>query len=156
MDSLVVKKHKWHAAVKVKQPQSGLIYRYYESDKPSLEEHGMVVSEGVTSKINLNKKEKASNFAFQFQGYIKIPKSGVYTFYLTSDDGSALSIDGNRVIDNGGPHGALQKTAKIALKKGFHKMKVRYFDAGGNNTLELKVKVDGDEKKDLPSDWLYH
>lgn len=49
------------------------------------------------------------HFFARFYGLIDIPSSGVYRFYLSSDDGSKLLIDGEEVSDEEG---------KIALKLG--------------------------------------
>ena len=43
-----------------------------------------------------------NHFAVRWTGTIKIPKGGQYTFFLESDDGSRLLIDGKIVVDNGG------------------------------------------------------
>ena len=45
----------------------------------------------------------ADTFASRHTGFLKIRKAGKYTFYLSSDDGSKLWIDGALVIDNDGP-----------------------------------------------------
>ncbi len=45
-----------------------------------------------------------NHFAIRWTGKIKIPKDGTYTFFLESDDGSRLLIDGKIVVDNGGLH----------------------------------------------------
>lgn len=42
------------------------------------------------------------NFAVRFTAYISVPQAGHYTFYLTSNDGSALYIHGTKVVDNDG------------------------------------------------------
>jgi hypothetical protein len=72
-----------------------------------------------------------------FEGFIKINKDGIYSFSTLSDDGSKLFIDDREVVNNDGEHGSVEETGKAALKKGFHKIKVVYFDGGGGN--ELKV-----------------
>jgi hypothetical protein len=47
-------------------------------------------------------KQIPSKTALEFSGSIVIPKDDAYTFYLTSDDGSFLYIDGKVVVDNSG------------------------------------------------------
>ena len=49
-------------------------------------------------------------FSVQWFGYLTAPRSGRYTFALTSDDAAALSVDGRRLIDNGGRHAATTRT----------------------------------------------
>ena len=55
------------------------------------------------------------HFGYEFKTYIQIPKTGVYNFYLYSDDGSLLYIDGRVVIDNNGSHTAARKGGKIVV-----------------------------------------
>lgn len=39
------------------------------------------------------------NFSVRWTGYIKVPKTGTYTFYTKSDDGARVMIDGLIIID---------------------------------------------------------
>lgn len=158
MDSALAKKYEWHGAMKITKFEKGIRYRYYEPEKPSLEtiKNNDVVKEGIIPVFSLENKIRKDKYAFYFSGYIKIDKSAVYTFYTTSDDGSDLWIDGEKVVDNGGPHGALEKSGKIALKRGIHSIKVRYFDGGGGNSLDVEMKKDGGSKKAIPADILFH
>ena len=79
------------------------------------------------------------HFGYEFKTYIQIPKTGVYNFYLYSDDGSLLYIDGKVVIDNNGSHSAARKGGKIALEEGFHELHLLYFEDYMGQ--ELKVKM---------------
>lgn len=42
---------------------------------------------------------KTGNLALIYDGYVEIPKEGVYTFSLLSDDGSILKLDGQVLIE---------------------------------------------------------
>lgn len=67
-------------------------------------------------------------FGFVFTGDLKVPADGEYTFLLDSDDGSRLSIDGERILLYDGIHGVgSPKSAKVALKAGRRKIRVDYF-----------------------------
>ena len=87
--------------------------------------------------------ESAERFALEFSGYVRVPESTVYTFYLTSDDGSELVIDGQLVVDNDGYHGLQEKAGMVALEAGFHPITVRYFQAGGGRALSLEAEIEG-------------
>ena len=50
----------------------------------------------------------------------------------------------------------MEKTGKAALKKGFHEIKVLYFDSGGGNSLKVSIQPEGESKKEIPSSLLYH
>lgn len=95
-------------------------------------------------------------FGMRFQGMINVPSDGIYTFYTHSDDGSALWIHDQMVVDNDGPHGPQEVQGKIALAAGFHPFEVRYFESGGGETL--KVMLDGPEmeKQEIPTRMLKH
>jgi PA14 domain len=72
-----------------------------------------------------------------WEGYLKAPYDGTYLFSLSSDDGSWLEIDDVKVVDNGGDHMVNKVTRAVRLSKGFHKMKLSYFENGGGAILKL-------------------
>jgi hypothetical protein len=82
----------------------------------------------------------SDQFAARFSGDVVVERAGSYTFYLTSDDGSALYIDGQVVVNNDGPHGAVEKRATVNLEAGAHEIEVRYFENTGRQTLQLEWK----------------
>ncbi len=78
------------------------------------------------------------NIGLVIDGYIRIPEDGIYGFVLSSDDGSMLYIDGKVVVDNDGEHSTVIKSASRALRAGYHRIEVQYFDHNGGN-LDLHV-----------------
>ncbi len=123
----------------------GLRYAYYESAVSSVREleFESPTSEGVAEGIGLLGFEPATRFALEFRGYVQVPESAVYTFYLASDDGSELAIGGQTVVDNDGYHGMREKAGMVALEAGFHPISVRYFQSGGGRALELEAAIEG-------------
>lgn len=94
--------------------------------------------------VSLNPaKDRKGGFGMVFDAEFSIPQTGNYEFSLTSDDGSALIIDGETVIGNDGIHPAKTVNAKEKLLAGLHTMQVQYFEGGGNRTLALSVKGPG-------------
>jgi hexosaminidase len=96
-----------------------------EIDKAPL--RGELVANGVTIPA-----EVTSDKALVFTGYVLIPVDGVYSFALTSDDGSYLMIDGRKYLDNDQLHGPATVYISLPLRKGFHKIDARYFDWNDN------------------------
>lgn len=88
-------------------------------------------------------KDRQGHFGMVFDAEFTIPETGDYVFSLTSDDGSALIIDGETIIGNDGIHPAKTVNMKETLQAGLHTMQVQYFEAGGNRTLALSVKGPG-------------
>lgn len=154
-----VKTYDWKGAAKTANLKPGIAYTYYQPEKNINMVSSFktdLISSGVADIISVAKKQRIDKFAFDFSGYIKIEKDGVYTFFTQSDDGSKLFIDDEEVVDNDGDHGTTEKEGKVALKKGFHKIRVTYFDSGGGNELKVLIKPEGGIKMEIPSTVLYN
>jgi len=83
-----------------------------------------------------------------FAGVLKVPENGAYTFFLESDDGSRLYLDGELLVDNDGKHGMREASAKAELSAGCHRIWLEYFNAGG--PMGLNVHMTGKDGKKLP------
>ena len=96
-------------------------------------------------------KDNKSGFGLVFDADLTIPETGDYVFSLTSDDGSALIVNGETILGNDGIHPAKSASAKESLQAGNHTLQVQYFDGGGQRSLALSVKSPG---KDGGVHWL--
>jgi alpha-L-fucosidase len=150
--------YEWRNAVKPATTQPGIAYKYYQpTGKIDMNfTSGQPQSTGIATTIGLEKKQRADKFAFEFNGFIKIDKESIYEFFLASDDGSRLFIDDVEVIDNDGDHGTVEKAGKIALRKGFHRIRIQYFDSGGGNELSVSMQPEDGKKQLIPAAILYH
>ncbi len=153
-----VKTYVRKSGFKITNAKHGIGFKYYEPtgkiDMNSMS--GNPVLAGVTNIFTTEMKKRGDRFAFDYSGYIKIDKDGFYTFFTNSDDGSKLFIDDEEVVNNDGDHGDVEKSGKTALKKGFHKIRVMYFDSGGGNSLKVSYLAEGGDKKEIPAGILYH
>lgn len=72
-------------------------------------------------------------FSVRWQGLIRVPVTDEYTFYLASDDGSRLYVDGELVIDNWGPHGLAEQSSRtMKLRRGVaHPIRIDYVEIEG-------------------------
>ncbi|MGE5499316.1 MAG: GH92 family glycosyl hydrolase, partial [Syntrophothermus sp.] len=135
----------------------GLNYYYFEgrfnntADMMKL----AVKKTGQCDYPSIASSEREENFGFRYEGYINIPKDGMYKFYTKSDDGSMLFIDDQKVVDNDGPHGATSANGMIALKTGYHKIEVLYYQ--GQADAEFECSVEGPDVKfqNIPKEWLF-
>jgi hexosaminidase len=125
----------------------GLRFTYYEAQVSSVRQLGQesLVREGVAQDVGFQGGEREEDFGLEFTGYVTVPASGVYTFYLTSDDGSELRIGEAIVVGNDGYHAAAEKAGVVALEAGYHPITVRYFQASGAKTLTLAAEIEGPE-----------
>ena len=136
----------------------GLKYRYYHGDYTSvrgLAAHDLIKS-GTSEEFSLAPKEREQYFGLEFEGYVDIPQDGIYTFYLASNDGSQLYLDGQLLVNNDGLHPYAERYANKALKRGLHPVFVSYFQAGGQNVFSLKWKGPGREKEEIGEGYLFH
>lgn len=94
---------------------------------------------GIVPEIVMDvpQREKEDAFALRFTGLISVPKSGKYTFYTASDDGSRLYIDGQQIVNNDGLHGMSEKAGTVQMNAGLHEIIVTYFDNGGGDGLAV-------------------
>ncbi|MEL7470866.1 MAG: Ig-like domain-containing protein [Pseudomonadota bacterium] len=79
----------------------------------------------------------ATTYAVRYTGVITIEEGGVYDFNLSSDDGSALFINGVQVIDNDGLHALLTVPGQASLSAGQHEIEILFFQNFGQAGLGL-------------------
>ncbi|MFT3932880.1 MAG: alpha-L-fucosidase [Chitinophagaceae bacterium] len=154
--SLKVIRYEWMKASAVADAKPGIAYKYYEpTGRVNIKsaETTAVSKEGVTDVMSVALKQRKEKFAFVFDGYIKIAKDGFYTFSIGSDDGSKLFIDGQEIVDNDSPHAA---PGKAALKKGYHKITLQYYDSGGENNLRVFIQPENASQMEIPAGMLFH
>ena len=86
-------------------------------------------------------KKLGGDYAIVWEGGFSVPKTENYEFFLGSDDGSRLSIDGELEIGNDGIHPMQVKKQKVKLEKGEHRFRVAYFQGGGDAEFSLYAKA---------------
>lgn len=92
-------------------------------------------------------------FGLKFTGYIQVPETGVYTFYLTCNDGGVLYIGGQQIVDNDGLHPDRTKGGQAGLQKGLHPIALDFMEYGGGYILDLKYSYKGSAPKPVPASW---
>ncbi len=135
----------------------GLRYRYYEGAWDSLPDYNRLtpVAEGIVPDFVFTPRNQDDLFSFVYSGFVLLPETSVYFFYTNSDDGSRLYIDDKPVVDNDGLHGLAEKSGTIALAKGYHKIRVSYFDRTGSDNLVVLFKSQARPRQVLPKEWLF-
>lgn len=129
-------------AKRIKPKKNGVKYTYYEGEFKSIDEiktKGTKKGSGEMNNFIVDQAPAEDHYAYEFQSYIEIPETAVYRFFINSDDGARLYIDGKLLIDNDGSHSAARKGEKIGLQKGFHEIRIEYFEDYMGQ--ELKVRI---------------
>ncbi len=149
------------------EPGAGLIADFFDMgvplwdvgdfqvyQKPTVSRMDPIIS--YSSEENFALKDLHAHFYARWTGKVNIPKSGLYTFTLSSDDGSYLSIDRKIVIDHNGRHKMVEKTGKVELSAGPHDIKVDYYQNEGFAGCVLLWEGPGIEKQIIPSTAFSH
>ena len=110
----------------------------------------------IVNNVTVPAEAQAPRFGLKYNGYINVPQKGIYSFYLTCDDGGMLYIADRLVIENEGPHSPIEKSGQVALEKGLHPFHLDFVEAGSGYTLLLQYSVNGSKVKDVPDNWFVH
>ena len=131
----------------------GLLRDYYEGEWKEIPDFSTLTpkSTAVAAAIAFPEQHAQDHFALRFTGFIAAPTTGLYTFSTTTDDGSQLLIDDQLIVDNGGLHGAIERTGVVGLIAGTHKIEVRYFEAWGGESLAVSWQGPKIEKAAIPT-----
>jgi hexosaminidase len=137
----------------------GLEYAYYETPLTSAAQLAgdslTPTRTGTTPQVALLGSERDEQFALRLSGFVHVPTDGIYQFTLRSDDGSLLLVDDSVVVDNDGPHVAVDHSGSVALQAGYHRLIVAFFQATGGKALGLLVTPPGGQPLPLPPAWLF-
>ncbi|MBS1724264.1 MAG: alpha-L-fucosidase [Armatimonadetes bacterium] len=82
-----------------------------------------------------------------YTGFFSVSEDDVYRFLLRSDDGGKLWIDGQLVVDNDGLHSPVEKPGAAPLSKGWHHIRVEWFNKTGGADLLVKMAPLGEEPR---------
>ncbi|HZZ76915.1 MAG TPA: DUF1549 domain-containing protein, partial [Gemmataceae bacterium] len=109
-----------------------LTYRFYRNAWNKLPDFTQFKheDEGKLPKklFDISPRTRNEAFGFVYDGFLIVPQDGKYTFYLDSDDGSRLSLNGKAILTYDGIHGMGKvQTKSVELKKGRTPIKLEYF-----------------------------
>ncbi len=148
----------YQEATNLEKTNTGLVLKFFKGIINQLSEFDtmkVLKKAEIVTHIEMPVGMPKDGFGLQYSGYIKIPKDGIYTFYTSSDDGSRLFINDMLVVDNDGKHGMQEKKGEVALKTGYHKFSITYFENGGGEGIEAKIQGPTLEKGEIPPSILF-
>lgn len=132
-------------------PPPNLAYAYYEGSWDRLPDFATLTprARGQAGGFDLSLALRRGDFAFKFDGFLRVDRDGEYRFFLSSDDGSKLWLDGKPVAINDGIHPTTTTTGAARLTKGMHPLSVTYFQGGGEFVLKVEVEGPGLGRRDV-------
>jgi hypothetical protein len=94
-------------------------------------------------------------FSAEWTGWIYIPEDGNYKFATLSDDGSSVYIDGGLVVENWGRHTRRRRHKDIRLKKGVHRLAIRYYNLEHKATMYFYWARPGKHLQSVATQYLF-
>jgi hypothetical protein len=92
----------------------------------------------------------ASVAAERWIGDLVVPKAGTYEFYVHSDDGSRLFLDGAAVLSRWILDAGIAR-ASVTLTEGRHAIVIEFVDYGGPRWFEVRWTPPGGSEERLPA-----
>ena len=101
-------------------------------------------------------ESRGDGFACRLSGYVRIPSDGTYTFFVASDDGAELFVDGARVTSDPAPHSVRETFGVAVLSAGWRPIEILYYENKVDAVLSLSWSGPGFGKASVPADSLCH
>lgn len=139
---------------------SGIRYSYYNGGIQSaalIETTSLKLDKtGILETINIQPAIDSVSYSFAFNGYIRVPIKGIYTFRLESADGSVMFMSDKLLINNDEPHDVRKVDKQIALKAGYYPIKVLYTSFRNNGQVKLSWGGPGFGMEEITANNLCH
>ena len=136
--------------------EKGISYKYYEGKINSFDsiKRLPVLRQGQLEEIQIPSFTTRANWTMVFDGYISVPANGVYEFYTFGDSYNRLYINNELIIDNKAYLGDRLDKGSIALKAGFHPIRVEYIRTGWGETFDIGL-INNNKMNPLKASNLY-
>ena len=138
-------KSQFNTPADVSNPLPGLTYSYFEGNWPSMPDFTKLKPQmdGIATNFSVRDLALREDYwGLVFNGYIKVDEDNLYQFMIKADDAGRFYINNKVVVD--------EKTVikganvgTVALKKGFHAVKVEFLEKIGNQRLRFYFKKGG-------------
>ncbi|MDE3740981.1 sulfatase-like hydrolase/transferase [Maribacter polysaccharolyticus] len=139
--------------------QNGVSWKSFKGDFPWVPKVATLdqYEAGVVDRLNGTINGGDDSGAMFFEGYIRVPVDGEYTFYLSANSGALLRIHDAVVVD--ADYGYFQRSPKsgsIKLKAGLHPFRVFHKSPRkGKPSLKLEWSGPGIVKNAIPEEALF-
>jgi hypothetical protein len=134
----------------------GLHVAIYDAALTALPDFTTLTPTSTATQPNFDISARAGtdHFAYTFDGFINV-EADTYTFTTTSDDGSALGIDGTRLVTDDLDHPMQDATGTVDLTAGLHAIHVEYYEDTGDEGLGISWEGLLLTKEPIPDDRLF-
>ena len=87
--------------MEVKNIQNGIIWKAFDGSFPWVPSVATLTSSetGIAKQPGINVRGTKINEVLYFDGYIRVPADGEYSFYITANNGALLRLHNAVVVD---------------------------------------------------------
>lgn len=97
----------------------------------------------------------ADTFSVRWTGFVRPTHSESYKFFITSDDGVRLWIDGQQIVNQWNDHPPTTYSGTVALQAGkSYPIKIEYYDHTGSASIKLEWQSASQARQTIPSNRL--
>ncbi|MGA0846523.1 MAG: sulfatase-like hydrolase/transferase, partial [Luteolibacter sp.] len=134
--------------------EPGLNWRSFESAFPWVPDFSGVtpLASGKSASPDLSVRSRDADIGLEFSGYLEVPTTGDYTFYLSTDTGAFLRLHQMQLIDaDFGYTAGSERSATVKLEAGLHPYTLGYRrGTAGTPALELSWSGPSIAKQPIP------
>jgi arylsulfatase A-like enzyme len=145
------------ASVIAKNILPGLQWNFYPGDFPWVpsDYHLKVSEKGICKTADGQQDNK--NGMTEYEGYIKIPANGLYSFSLKTNGKAFIRLHEAHLFDaDSGYKAGTEIVDSVILKAGYHPIKISYLNNHAPSKLLLKWKSENGDWKELKGEDFFH
>lgn len=156
-NTIEYRKEKAYQAVKPKNPEQGLLYRYFEDtlkdDNPNKFINLSFLKNGKIAHPDIEAiPHRKQYWGAVLEGYIKVPASGYYRFYGHADHILRLDIQDKMLFEE--LDREINYEGEIFLQAGYHPVKIYYYNSRSDRYYtELYYSGPGIERQSIPVEY---
>lgn len=138
--------------------EPGLRCRYFEGEWIEMPDFDKLetAQENAVGNFDGSIARRNNNYGIVFSGYLKVTMEGQYTFWADCDDGSELTIGGERVVYNDRIKGLHNKPGRVALKTGLYPIRLAFYRKNGERRLDVMyMGPDMKRREAIPAEMLF-
>ena len=114
---------------------------------------GENVEEGRYARLDWDKGGYLRDgFSARWTGTLNVEREAEYTFYVTTDDGARLAVDGETIVDVWVPRPPTTSEAKSTLTAGDHEIVMTFFEGGGGAVARLEWSAEQMDRQVIPKE----
>lgn len=149
----------YQESIAVSNAEPGLKYAYYEGEWETLPDFGKVSqkTEGTTNDFMIRDiAAREDHWGLVYTGFIKVEEDNLYIFRVNADDAARFYIGGELVTDETTKIKG-ENVGAVALKKGYHPVRIEYLEKEGNQRLRFYSKnKEEDDWKIIENGWFFY